>query len=267
METRRLKNIAILILLLLNGFLLLLLGYQELVGLHAEQEAMAELKVLFASEELTLDLESSSVGRSLSPLTLARKMESEASIAAFLLGETASMRSEGGGIYSYSTNTGTVQFRLGGGFDTVRFSRPVEDAQTFVRQFCDKFGYEDISGELVNGSGSLTATQYVARVPIFGCEVTLTFENGSLVSAAGAHIDLGDAQTEREEPLSGVSVLARFFDHRNREGIVCREVNGLMCVYQLQSGSDLPRLLPVWIVETDTYSYLVDGMTGRVSRK
>lgn len=267
METRRLKNIAILILLLLNVFLLLLLGYQELMGIHAEQEAMAELKVLFASEELTLALESSSVESSLSPLTLTRKMDSEASIAAFLLGETASMRSEGGGICSYSTETGMVQFRSGGGFDTVRFSRPVEDAQSFARQFCDKFGYEDISGDVVNGTGSLTATQYVARVPILGCEVTLSFQNGNLVSAAGAHIDLGDAQTERNEPLSGVSVLARFFDHRNREGIVCREVNGLKCVYQLQSGSNLPRLQPVWIVETDAYSYLVDGMTGKVSRK
>lgn len=267
METRRLKNIAILILLLLNAFLLLLLGYQELLGLHAEQEAMEELKTLFATEELTLALETSSLEESLTPLTLTRNMESEASIAAFLLGGTVEMRIEGGGICSYTSEAGTVQFRSGGGFDTVRFSRTVENAEDFVRQFCDKFGYEDISGELADGSGSVTATQYVARVPIFGCGVTLTFENGCLVSVAGAHIDLGDAETESEESLSGVSVLVRFFDYRNQEGIVCREVRGLQCVYQLQSAASLPRLLPVWVVETDTYAYLVDGLTGKVSRK
>lgn len=267
METRRLKNIAILILLLLNGFLLLLLGYQELVGLHSEQEAMTELKTLFAAEEMTLSLESASIEKSLTPLTLQRKMEAEASIAAFLLGETAPMRSVGGGICSYSADVGTIQFRSGGGFNTVRFARTVEDAEVFARQFFEKFGYEDIVGDLVNGSGSLNATQYVARVPILGCEVTLTFEDDCLISASGSHIDLGDAETERDEPLSGVSVLTRFFDHRNREGIVCREVNGLRCVYQLQSGSNIPRLLPVWIVETDTYSYVVDGITGKVSRK
>ena len=267
METKRLKNIAILILLLLNVFLLLLLGYHELVGLHTEQEAMAELKALFATEELTLTLEASTPTKSLTPLTLTRKMESEASIAAFLLGGAAEMRSEGGGIYSYSTAIGTVQFRSGGGFDTVRFARKVENAEDFVRQFCAKFGYEDISGTVRNGSGSITAMQYVARVPILGCGVTFTFEKENLVSVAGAHIDLGDAQTEREEPLNGVSVLARFFDYRNREGIVCREVSGLWCVYQLQSGASQPRLLPVWIVETDTYAYLVDGFTGKVVRK
>ena len=267
METKRLKNIAILILLLLNVFLLLLLGYQELLGLHAEQEALAELKTLFASEELTLSLEPSVSVESLTPLTLTRKMDSEASIAAFLLGETVAMRSEGGGICSYSSEIGTVQFRSGGGFDTVHFSRQVGDANAYVQQFCDKFGYEEIDGELIGGSGSVTATQYVARVPILGCGITMTFDNGCLISVSGAHIDLGDADTERDEPLSGVSVLARFFDYRNREGIVCREVNGLQCVYQLQSASNLTRLSPVWILETDSYVYLVDGFTGKVTRK
>lgn len=267
METRQLKNIAILILLLLNGFLLLLLGYQELVGLHAEQEAMDELKTLFAAEELTLSLESASVENSLLPLTLQRKMDSEASIATFLLGETAAMRSEGGGICSYSADNGTIQFRSGGGFDTVRFLRKVEDAEEFARQFCEKFGYGDLNGEVTDGTGSLTATQYVAQVPILGCEVALTFEDHCLIAVDGAHIDLGDAETEKTEPLSGVSVLTRFFDYRNREGVICREVNGLICVYQLQSGSSVPRLRPVWIVKTDTYSYLVDGLTGEVSRR
>ena len=266
METRRLKNIAILILLLLNVFLLLLLGYQDLQGRRAEREAFARLEALFATEGLSLMLDERDLGEVLTALTLTRKADAESSIATFLLGELAPVFSEGGGIYSYTASAGTVQFRSGGGFDTVRFSRPVGNAQEFVKLFCDKFGYGDITGALVDGTGSVTATQYVAQVPILGCGITMVFEDHCIVSAAGAHIDLSDAKIERGGTLSGVSALMRFFDYRRQEGVVCSEVNGLRCVYQLHTGS-FPRLLPVWIVETDIYRYLVDGISGEVLRE
>ncbi len=265
METRRLKNIAILILLLLNAFLLLLLGYQDLQGRRGERDALAQLETLFATEGLLLAPEARSTGEVLTTLTLTRRAESEAAIATFLLGEAAPVFSEGGGIYSYTTEAGTVQFRSGGGFDTVRFSRPVGNAQEFVRLFCDKFGYEDIVSDLVDGTGSVTATQYVARVPILGCGITMIFEDHCIVSAAGAHIDLNDAKIEREETLSDMSVLVRFFDYRRQEGVVCSVVKDVRCVYQLHTGNSA-RLLPVWIVETDTYRYLVDGISGEVLR-
>ena len=266
METKRLKNIAILILLLLNGFLLLLLGYQDLLGKRVEREALAELETLFASEGLVLDLEDDTPRKSLSVLTLTRKTESETAIAVFLLGESATVYSEGGGIYSYTAQAGTVQFRSGGGFDTVRFSRSVGDADEFMRQFCAKFGYEDIEGVLVDGTGSVTATQYVAKIPILGCTITMTFEDHRLVSAAGAHIDLNDAKMDGDEPLSNVSILVRFFDFRRQEGVVCSVIRDVKCVYQLRGNADFPRLLPLWIVETDTYRYLVDGVSGEVTR-
>lgn len=266
METRRLKNIAILILLLLNGFLLLLLGYQDLLGRRVERVAFEELRTLFASEDLVLELGENSGRETLTALTLTRKPDSETAVATFLLGEAVTMSSEGGGIYSYTTDAGTVQFRSGGGFDTVRLFRSVGDAREFMRLFCNKFGYEDITGELIDGTGSLSAVQYVARVPILGCGITMVFENNCLVSASGAHIELTDAKMENRETLSSVSVLLRFFDYRRQEGVVCSAVNGVRCVYQLHSSGNAPRLLPVWIVETDANRYLVDGMSGEVLR-
>ena len=102
---------------------------------------------------------------------------------------------------------------------------------------------------------------------MFGCNLKLTFEEGVLVSAAGAHIDLGDAMALGEEHLSCVSALVRFLDYRRNAGVVCSEVREVRCVYQLQSTVTPPRLLPVWEIETDTYTYLVDGITSDVSRR
>ena len=62
-----------------------------------------------------------------------------------------------------------------------------------------------------------------------------------------------------------ITALVRFLDHRAAAGIVCSEVTGVSCVYELQGGGAL-RLLPKWQVETDTYTYFVDCATGEVSR-
>ena len=143
METKRLKNIAILILLLLNGFLLALLGYQDLQGIQVSYATMDELKALFATEELTLALPGDALEDSLSPLVLSRQTETENKIAAFLLGEVVPAESQGGGIYGYRSELGLVQFRAGGGFDTVSINRYVGDVYSFAQQFCDRFDYGD----------------------------------------------------------------------------------------------------------------------------
>lgn len=267
METKRLKNIAILILILLNGFLLALLGYQEMQAIRSSRAARDELEVLFATEELKLSLSSGVLEKSLRPLTLTRQTETENRIAAFLLGEVVPSESQGGGISGYQTELGTVQFRAGGGFDTVWIDRYVGDVYSFSQQFCDSFDYEDVEYRVENDSGTVTARQYVAGVPVFGCGLTLTFEEGKLVYAAGAHIDLADAVADREEALTCVSALMRFFDHRRTVGIICSEVKDVRCVYQLDGAVTPTRVLPVWEIETDTYVYLVDGLSAEVSRR
>lgn len=267
METRRLKNIAILILLLLNAFLLLLLGYQQLQSQRAQADTAQQLRDLFSAGQLTLSRDVDLSQEPLRPLLLSRNTDAESSIAAFLLGETASPVSQGGGIYSYTTEYGTIQFRSGGSFDGSRLSLPVPDIDDFVRSFCQKFGYKDSNSRLSGGSGTVTASQQVSGVPINGCGVTLTFEDGALTAVTGAHVSLENAAAEDGDPLSCVSALVRFLDHRRASGVVCREVTGVRCVYELQGSPSSLRLAPVWQVETDTYTYAVDCTTGSVSRQ
>ncbi len=265
METKRLKNISILILLLLNVFLVFLLVYQDLQSRHVDREAVNELHSLFAAEELVLADEVDPMLDGLAPIAPVRRMETEAEIAAFLLGETVLAQSEGGGIYSYTAESGAVQFRSGGGFDTVRLAYPVDDPADFARLFCERFGYGELQGNAQGGSFS--AVKYIDSVPVYGCTVTLTFRDGYLVSAAGAYVDHRDAQEDQQEYLQCISALIRFYDYRREEGVVCSVIESVRCVYQLQNSLGSPHLYPLWVVETDTYTYLVDGLTGTVSRK
>jgi len=265
LETYRLKNIAILILLMLNGFLLFLLGYQHFQAMRAETDAVGQLSELYAANQLGLSSQIDLDQSSLSPLSLSRHSETEQAIASFLLGGAAEPASQGGGIFSYEGEHGAIHFRAGGSFDGSRLTLAVDDISAFCQQFCRQFGYAELRMQIQNRTGSVTAVQQVSDVPVAGCNLTLRFERGILTSVTGAHVSLEDAIPEAGERMSCVTALVRFLDYRNTAGVVCSEVTGVRCVYELQGGAAL-RLLPMWQVETDTYVYFVNCATGEVAR-
>lgn len=263
METYRLKNIAIVILLLLNACLLLMVGQQQLQSLGAQRRAAAQLRELYTASHLALNDRLELDRKPLDILSPARRPETEQAITSALLGGEALATSQGGGIYSYEANGRTIQFRAGGSFYGSRLDLPVEDPAGFARSFCSRFGYEEPRLQLEGGSGTAVAGQMLRDVPVINCAVELYFEEGRLTSVTGAHVDLQDASLQPGDPMSCVTALIKFLDHRNTSGVVCSEVTGVECVYQLQSVSS-PRLLPVWEISTDTYTYYVDCATGEV---
>ena len=266
LETYRLKNIAILILLLLNAFLLMLLGYQYLQSRQTASDTVEQLHTLFADSQLTLSDSVDPLEPVLSPMILSRNTSSEAPIASALLGGNPVSTSQGGGIYSYTSSAGTIQFRSGGSFDGSQLSLPVDDISDFALSFCDDFGYGDVHMRITGNSGTVTGTQYVADVPIRDCSVTLTFQNGCLTAVSGLHISLENAALSSDEQLTCATALVRFLDYRSTAGIICSKVTSVQCLYSLRSTSSTLRLIPVWQVETDTYTYLVDASSGEISR-
>ena len=266
METYRLKNIAIAVLLLLNGGLLLLLGWQQLQARQTAEAEERELRRLYEANQLVLGDEVKLTQQPLSPLTLVRDGETEKAIASFLLGGDAPSSSQGGGILSYEGERGSVQFRAGGSFDGSRLALDVEDPAGFAQRFFQQFGYQDPQILLRGPTGSATATQQVAGVTVYGCGVTLFFEQGTLTAASGAHVSLENALVESGQTMTCVTALVRFLDHRSAAGIVCSRVTGVSCVYRLQTAAAPPRLPPPGNFSTDTTPYFVDCATGEVAR-
>ena len=85
METYRLKNIAIVLLLLLNSFLLLLVGYQRLQERRTVQETSRQLQELCSASQLALSGGLDLAGQPLAPLALARRAETEQAIASSVI--------------------------------------------------------------------------------------------------------------------------------------------------------------------------------------
>ena len=85
-----------------------------------------------------------------------------------------------------------------------------------------------------------------------------------MTQVSGGHITLDNAALSGEEQLTCASALVRFLDYRSAAGIICSQVASVSCIYSLRESSST--LVPVWQVETDTYTYLVDASTGEISR-
>ena len=266
METYRLKNIAILILLLLNGFLLVLLGYQSFRAHMSAADAAGQLRELYEARGLTLDRAVDLDQEPLTPLRLSGRRDMEQVIAAYLLGGDPVAASQGGGIISFATEYGSIQFRPGGSFYASHLTRQVEDPEGFSQTLCERFGYEDMALSEEGGVVTVTASQWVEGVPIAGCDLELTFEDGCLTAVTGAHAALEEMVPEDAERMTCVTALVRFLDYREAYGVVCGGVTGVSCVYALQ-GDAVLRLTPVWRVDTDTYTYFVDCAAGDVTRQ
>ena len=162
MERFRLKNIIILILVLLNGFLVSSLAQRRTAERDAFHRTAEQLAALF--EENGMTLEPGAVSRDLPSdgVALARDTALEERAAAFLLGDALSVSDQGGGIFHYAGPAGEAFFRSSGGFEAAG-TLAQRDVEDFCRDFCRTFSYEAPDLRLdEEGSGVFTAlAEYV----------------------------------------------------------------------------------------------------------
>ena len=268
METRRLKTITILILAMLNAALLiLLLGFRFQQG-SSQRELREQLFQLYESSAVTLAEDAvSAEGEAPPSLSLTRDLELEACMARFLLGnDSAAGIHQGGGIYTYTGDWGTVSFRSSGAVDYVPERQPVSSPTDFCREFCDTFGYTVVSSDLTGASGSLLAQRVVNDTPVYNCTVFFLFQQGSLISLSGSCLSTNDSTSLAENRFTAIDALVKFLDYRNSSGIICSTVTQVLPVYAFQSSSSSLRLSAAWEVSTDTYQYYVDCSTGNITR-
>lgn len=267
METYRLKNITILILLLLNLFLLgLLLNFRYQQSSSAQQ-LKQQLVQLYENQGITLPEDLDVDAPSLTPMGVSRSLTEEAAIAAYLLGEEVTGTDQGGGIYTYTGEMGTVQFRSSGAFDYAPVRQDVTDPQTFYEGFLDTFGYRALSSNYTDSTGTLTAVRDVNGYDVYNCTVSFRFSDRQLVSVAGSWVSTASTTALSQPSYTAADALSQFLEYRSTAGVVCNSVTAVYPAYALQSPTPSSlQLSAKWQVVTDTYSYYVDCATKEVQR-
>lgn len=267
METYRLKNIVILILALLNLFLLGLLLNFRYQRQHTAQELEEHLVQLYATYGITLPEDLDADVPSLTPIEVSRSLSDEAAIAAYLLGEEVTGTDQGGGIYTYTGQMGTVQFRSSGAFDYAPVHQDVSDPYTFYEGFLETFGYRALSSSYTESSGTLTAVRSVNGYDVYNCTVSFRFSNRQLVSVAGSWVSTASTTALPQSSYTAADALNQFLEYRNEAGVVCNSIVSIDPAYALQSPTPSTlQLSAKWLITTDTYSYYVDCATKEVQR-
>lgn len=268
MDRYRLKNIIIIILLLVNGFLLGVLSLRQTSENASHRQTAEQLVALFAADGMSLEAETIPSKAAPAGQSLTRDMEGERDVAAFFLGKNPARTDQGGDLYSYTGSTGgAAQFRAGGSFD-IACALSGTDGAELVRDFCREFSYSDPVFVLDDdGSGTATAVCRYGKLAVSNCTVTFTLDRGTLMAVSGTLLpEKGTDLSFDQEPLSAAAALTAFQKMRRERQAAVSSITEITPCYELQStASSTMSLVPAWCIVTDTEKYYVNCISGTVS--
>lgn len=271
MDTSKIKNIIILILLSVNIFLCAALlsdrSQARSVRATAWEAAVAAMEKvgISVSEDVSGEIETPAV------YSVRREMDSERVWLERLLGEV-SCDDLGGNIWFYSSDKGQASVRGTGEcdilFNTDAFDTGRDAEKTAVR-LMEKLGLEpdgDSARASVGSSGGtveLDCTWQGCRV--YNAQMSFTFNEDYLIMISGTRIFDLSVQESREGVMDELSVMMRFVEVVGEQGFVCSSVNGLEAGYVFSVAvSGEGTLNPVWHFATDTGDVYINAVTGRV---
>lgn len=273
MEWHRLKNIIILILLLLNGFLLLLVGIRWREAAEYDRKALEQTVEVLAGRGIEVDPGGLSDPGELPPLSLERDLGAEQKLVRALLNEAVEADNRGGGLYLYQGALGEVSVRAGGDLSAAMADSPVWDASSPEDQaaaLLKKMGVtaRPLTTETREGRTAVRFQQLWNKVPVFSCEVEFVYEDGRLRTIQGTLLTAGQGVEEAGEVLSMPTALLRFLDGVTATGDVCSTIRSMEAGYRIASQplSGGVRLTAVWLVSSNTADYYLDGATGALTR-
>ncbi|MDR0951787.1 MAG: hypothetical protein LBM18_02575 [Oscillospiraceae bacterium] len=271
MKKAKIKNIIILILVLVNGFLLaiVLSDYAERSRVAGESES-AIIEIL-KGRAIALPEDFSLPNFVPGQVALSRDPSSEKRSLSAIIG-SAQVTDEGGDIYLYSGKSGSGQARGTGEFSLNLTSSnvsvgddPIETAASVLRRMnidCTTRD-ADVSGSGGNCSVTLSCT-YEGSV-VWGSTVEVSFAGGKLSSISGRRLpeNIESIYTPAAYP-DAATIIMNFLRYLDSTGEVCTELAGIDTGYFPQVPQvGVFRLHPVWrIVSGVGKAYYFDAFTG-----
>ena len=269
METPKLKNIVLLILVLTNLWLLVFVVRLE--GQDRAQQWQARQEAIQFLADKGIHVEESQIPgqMTLAPQTVERDLERESALAARLLGEGVKVQDRGAGVYRCFNGRGSIQFHSDGSF-SAQFSQGLFPlGKSWEKDCLELLAKLDFEGELLEETEeTATFRQLWEGQPAFTQQVTLELEGGCVTAmTAGRRLVGRPVEDPSRTTITVATALVEFLNGLNALGDVCSRVDGITQGYV--SGVSLSgpmTLTPVWRIATDTGSYKLDLVTGALTR-
>lgn len=257
MRWSKIKNIMIVLLVIVNGFLLAQVGLRSWKSRRSEQESRERMVAILARngvdylpQEVPGDLTLEGCRLTLTPFGEAE--------AALLVGDIAHQETRGTQTL-YTGAQGTVSCSTLGEV-TVSFSGGGELSEA---ELLDRLSQVGVDLQRPRGEGT-GYTQLYGGAPVSNETALLTLSPGACQATfrylAGEAESLSAAET-----VTASTALARLLNELSRGGgYVCSQITAMYPGY-LAEGTGVVTLTPAWLIETDTWRFGVDGYTGAVT--
>ena len=262
MSVSRMKNLIILVLSICAACLLAVAVPNRLSQTHEQRRMLAELKTLYESYGLRIELDELPRSPTLYSVELS---ESGAQTAAqALLGQKA-VQPDGGDRFEseYTSELGTLTLTRTGGSHVRNYEK---SAAKLLHSM--GFQFQQLSRRQTEAGVTLEAEQTLLGVPVFGSGLTLSYADGQLQRVEGTFYTGSEAITRvsEQESISGADALARLLAGRDALGWVGSAVTELTLGYlpSENAGTGM-RFVPVWRIETDAGSFYVNGITREIT--
>ncbi len=275
MPVSKLKNLAILILLMAN-LILAMIVIPGRVATARETEVLHDsLCTLYEQQQITLDPDTIPETVPLYVLEIQENSAGGLQAATALLGEQVLAQDDSSRYVSmYRSDNGTCSISRSGEFSAqLTGSKEQRDPERASGRLLKKMGfaYDRIpeAQRVRAGVYTISVTQQILGVPVFSGDLVLTFSNSRLTSLEGLFFPETGALARVSDSacLSAADALVAFLSARYDLGWVGSAVTGLEQGYirSETAAAAAVRLTPVWRLETDTGAFQINGMTGEVT--
>ena len=267
MENKRLERIVLLILLLLNLFLLVIVLGDGLARRQAENDTRQKLSALLAENGVETGPEAELIQSAPYQCGVNRDFAEEERRIEGILGRHES-EDLGGSIRFYSSDRGQVSLRgtgecdmlLTGGWTASSRSREKLAASLFQRGGIELYAAGWKTGEAPNTVDLCCCWN---GYPVYNAVLHFDFTPGYLDMVTGTLIFSSLSATGAQKPMDSVTALTRFVTVMKREGVICSRLEGLTPGYLATvTMSGESTLTPVWHIETDTFDFYLNALTG-----
>lgn len=275
MPLSKLKNLALLILLLANLCLLGILIPDRMAARQEAADLRQSVSDLCAAAEVRLDPNLVPDTVSLYALELGEDSQADRQTVVALLGEGVSVQDDSTRyLSSYHAENGQCSMGRDGSFRAQLENQPFSrDLSASARRTLQAMGFDcwTLAGpeRLRAGVFTVRAGQSVLGVPLFSQGLTLTYSNNSLTAVEGEFYPVGASLTRISDAacISAADALVAFLSVRLELGWMGSAITGMTQGYLRSETASAAtvHLTPVWLLQTDTGNFYVNGLTREVS--
>ena len=254
MEVGKLKTVAIILLILVNISFASIWVYNSIS--KADIRAKEKSAIINVLKNLGVEITSEAVpaDEKLYKYTIIRDLEAEAQLAAKFLGET-SAEEMGGNIYYYESDKGKAQFRSSGNFEITLYDP--ELSRENITDLLAAAAFSDTDGTFLSTYN---------KHQVFNCRISIEkLESGETIISGIRLPGLPEKETTVES-LSAATILLRFMEEINTEGIIIKKIERMYSGYKMAASLSSLELEPVWRIDTDSGTYYMDTTQGVLLR-